>query len=86
MRDQNTGRYKKSNMTFGDVIQHLIVGLDELCPMSDMHGNLRVIGAAGKIKHDHLLQDSRVSITIVCTGKRDLFDCMDPCPICSYIF
>lgn len=83
MRDQNTGRCKKSNKSFGEVIQHFIVGLDEMCLMSDMHGNLRVIGAAGKTKHEKLLQDSRVSITIVRTGKRDLFDCMDPCPICS---
>ncbi len=47
---------------------HFIVGLNKMCLMSDAHGDLRVFGSANKKKHKKLLQDSRVSITVVKTG------------------
>ena len=84
--DHNTGRCKKSNKSFGEVMHHFIAGLDEMCLMSDMHGNLCVIGVLGGTKHEKLLQDSRVSITVVRTGKRDLFVCMNLYLICSNVF
>ena len=68
LRDLNTGRCKKSNLRFEQVLHHFIVGLDEMCLMSDAHGNLQVVAAADKKKHEKLLQDCRVSITIVRTG------------------
>ena len=40
-----------------------------MCLMSDHHGNQYVIACAEKKKHEKLLQDSRVSITMVCTGS-----------------
>ena len=68
LRETNIGLCKKSGKTFGEVMAHFIIGLDEMCIMSDAHGTLHVIGAAEKKKHEKLLQDSRVSITIVRTG------------------
>ena len=47
---------------------HFIIGLDEMCVMSDAHGALTVIGSFDKKKYEKLLQDSRVSITIIRTG------------------
>ena len=68
LESKNTGLCKKSNKSFPWVMEHFIIGLDEMCLMSDAHGDLRVIAAADKKKHEKLLQDSRVSITIVRTG------------------
>ena len=68
LRDLNKGRCKKSGKLFGEVMHHFIIGLDEMCLMSDQHGDLRVVAAAEKRNHEKVLQDGRVSITIVCTG------------------
>ena len=47
---------------------HFLIGLDEMCLMSDSHGDLRVVASADKKKQEKLLQDSRCSITVVRTG------------------
>ena len=47
---------------------HFLIGLDEMCLMSDSHGNLQVVASADKKKQEKLLQDSRCSITVVRTG------------------
>lgn len=39
-----------------------------MCLMSDAHGSMYVMGAADKRKHEKLLQDCHVSITVVWTG------------------
>ena len=64
----NTGRCKKSNLRFEEVIHYFFVGLDEMCLMSDAHGNLQVVAAANKKKQEKLPQYCRVAITIVQTG------------------
>ncbi len=64
-----TGLCQKSGKTFGEVMSHFIVGLDEMCIISDFNGNdALIIGSADKKKHEKILQDSHISITIVCTG------------------
>ena len=68
LREVNTGRCRKTNKLFGEVMHHFIIGLDEMCIMSDAHGDLRVVACAQKKKHEKLLQDCRVSITMVRTG------------------
>ncbi len=68
LHTSNTGLCKRSGKTFGEVMGHFIVGLNEMCLMSDAHGDLRVFGSASKKKHDKLLQDLRVSIIVVRTG------------------
>lgn len=68
LRTNNTGMCQKSGKTFGEVMPHFLIGLDEMCLMSDSHGDLRVVASADKKKQEKLLQDSRCSITVVRTG------------------
>jgi hypothetical protein len=68
LRTSNTGLCKQSGKTFGEVIGHFIVGLNEMCLMSDVHGDLRLFGSADKKKHEKLLQDLCMSITVVRMG------------------
>ena len=68
LRMVDIGLCKKSGKTFGEVMSHFIVGLDEMCIMSDFHGNAHVFVSADKKKHAKILQDSRIHITIVRTG------------------
>jgi hypothetical protein len=68
LRTNNTGLCQKSGKTFGEVMPEFLIGLDEMCLMSDAHGDLRVVASADKKKQEKLLQDSRCSITVVCTG------------------
>lgn len=68
LRTQNTGLCKLSGKSFGEVMDHFIIGLDEMCLMSEENGNASIIGCADKKKHERVLQDSRTSITIVRTG------------------
>jgi hypothetical protein len=67
MRTKNTKLCKLSGKSFGEVMPNFIVGLDEMCLMSDCHGNLRVFAAADKKKQEKFLQDCRCSITVVRT-------------------
>ena len=69
LRATNTGPCRKTGKTFGEIIQHFIWGLDEMCLLSDHHGTLYVVACAQKKKHEKLLQDCRVSITMVRTGS-----------------
>jgi hypothetical protein len=68
LRTNNIGLCQKSGKTFGEVMPEFLIGLDEMCLMSDAHGDLRVVASADKKKQEKLLQDSRCSITVVCTG------------------
>lgn len=47
---------------------HTLIGLDEMCPMSNSHGDLQVVASADKKKQKKLLQDSHCFITVVRTG------------------
>ena len=67
MRVKNTGVCRVTGKTFGELIPHFIVGLDEMCLLSDAHGDLRVIGAANKSKHEAMIADRYVSLICVCT-------------------
>jgi hypothetical protein len=68
LRKKNTGLCQKTGKTFGEVMPEFLLGLDEMCLMSDAHGNLRVVASTDKKKQEKLLQDSRCSITVVHTG------------------
>jgi hypothetical protein len=52
LRETNIGLCKKSGKTFGEVMAHFIIGLDEMCIMSDAHGDCYVIAASDKKKHE----------------------------------
>ena len=68
LRKLNTGVCKKSGNTFGEVIQHFIIGGDESCFMASANGDCRVIGSVGKKKHERNIMDSRASVTAYRTG------------------
>ena len=70
MRTKNTGLCKLLGKSFGELMPHFIIGLDEMCLMSDCHSDLPVFAASDKKKQEKLLQDSRCSITVVRTGRR----------------
>jgi hypothetical protein len=56
-----------SGKTFGEVFENFVIGLNEMCIMSDWH-NMMVIGSRDKAKHELRLHDGCKSIIIVCTG------------------
>jgi hypothetical protein len=68
MRTKNTGLCKFWGKSFGKIMPHFIIRLDEMCLMSDCHGDLCVFAASDKKKQEKLLQDCRCSITVVRTG------------------
>ena len=68
MRSKNTELCKIFGKSFGKIMPHFIIGLDEMCLMSYCHGNLRVFAASDKKKQEKLLQDCCCSIAAVRTG------------------
>ena len=52
LRENNTGVCNKTGKQFGELIEHFIVGGDETCLIADADGDLKVIGKAGKKKHE----------------------------------
>jgi hypothetical protein len=57
LREKNTGLCLKPGKTFGILISHFIVGLDEICLMSDVFGDLHVIGVENEKKHEAMIAD-----------------------------
>ena len=51
LRNENTGLCNNICKTFGDVLPHFIIGLDEACLMTDANGHCRIYGYATKKKH-----------------------------------
>ena len=45
---KNGGYAKKTGKTFGELMQHFVLGLDEACIMADAGGNIKNIGAADR--------------------------------------
>ena len=55
---RNKGVCTKTGKSFGEVMQHFIVGGDESCFMVSANGDCRVIGSVGKAKHERNIMDS----------------------------
>ena len=68
LREKHTGRCKKSGKLFGELMHHFIIGLDKMCRMNDVHGNMKVIAVGDKKKHKKLPKDCGCSTTIVHAG------------------
>ena len=64
LREKNTGVCNKTGKSFGEVIEHFVLGGDETCLMADADGELRIMGEAGKKKHEKRGNDSRISCTM----------------------
>ena len=49
-------------------MSHFVIGTDESCLMASDGGKIKLFGDKGKGKHEKILADSRVSITILRTA------------------
>ena len=67
-RTKNTRLCKLLGKSFVEIMPHFIIGLDEMCLMSDCHCDLCVFAAYDKKKQEKLLQDCRCSITVMHAG------------------
>ncbi len=54
--------------SFGELINHFILGGDETNLIADANGELKIVGEKGKKKHEEKVLDYRGSITMYCTG------------------
>lgn len=68
LRMLNTGLCQKSGKTFGELIDHFVIGADEACLLADAHGSVKILGAADKKKHERKVSDCRASITMFRSG------------------
>ena len=69
LREKNTGRCTKTGKTFGELIEHFIIGGDETCLMANADGKLKILGEVGKRKHEIKVADFRGSATMYRSGN-----------------
>ena len=55
--------------SFGELLPHFIIGGDETCMIADADGSFKILGEAGKRKHERKTSDYRGSITMYRTGN-----------------
>ena len=55
----------KTSLSFGDLIDHYIIGIDETCLMTDASGDLKIFGEVGRKKHEKKVADFRDLTTMV---------------------
>ena len=67
LREKNTGVCRKTGKTFGELINHFVVGGDETCLMADADG-IKIVGEVGRKKHERKGADFRGSLTMFRTG------------------
>ena len=58
----------KTGKSFGELINHFILGGDETNLIADADGDLRIVGEKGKKKHEKKVANYQGSITMYCTG------------------
>jgi hypothetical protein len=52
LRTKNTGVCNKTGKSFGELIDHFILGSNEMNLIADADGDLRIVGEKGKKKHE----------------------------------
>ena len=57
LRRKNGGLCKNTGKKFGGLMQHFVLGLDEACIMAYDGGNIKIIGAANRKKHEKIIAD-----------------------------
>ena len=57
LRRKNGGLCKNTGKTFGELMQHFVLGLDKACIMADAGGNIKIIGAADRKKNEKIIGD-----------------------------
>ena len=69
LREKNTGVCRKTGKTFGELIDHFLIGADETCMMADSNGDLKIVGSKGMKKHEKKVSENRGSITMFWSGQ-----------------
>ena len=69
LRLKNTGTCRVTGKSFGELLPHFIIGGDETCMIADADGSLKVLGSAGRKKHEKKTSDFRGSITMYRSGN-----------------
>ena len=64
----NTGYCRLTGKTFGELMAHFVKGLDKCCLLASA-GDRYIIEVKDQKKHEKILQDSRESISMICTGS-----------------
>ena len=54
-----------TSLSFGDLIDHYIIGIDETCLMTDASGDLEIFVQVWRKKHEKRVADFRDSTTMV---------------------
>ncbi len=57
IRTKNTRVCNKTGMSFGELIDHFILGGNEINLIADADGELRIVGEKGKKKHEKKVSD-----------------------------
>jgi hypothetical protein len=65
---KNTGVCNATGKSFGELIDHFIVGGNEMNLIAKANGELKIVGEKGKKKHEKKVPDYRGSITMYPTG------------------
>ena len=68
LRERNTGVCQVTGKTFGELIEHFIIGGDETNLICDADGDMKIIGEFGRKKHEKKVSDCRASCTMYRTG------------------
>ena len=72
LREHNTGVCLKTGLSFGELIDHHIIGLDKTCLMTDASGDLKIFGEVGRKKHEKKAADFRDLTTMVQSGETNM--------------
>lgn len=68
LREKNTGVCRKTGKSFGELIEHFIIGGDETCLIADADGDMKIVGEFGRKKHEKRVSDCRSSCTMYRSG------------------
>ena len=67
--NHNTGVCLKISLSFGELIDYYIIGIDETCLMTDDYGDLKNCGEIGRKNHEKKVADFRYYTTMVRSGS-----------------
>jgi hypothetical protein len=65
----NTGLCKRSGKTFGEVVDHFVVGYDEANMIANADGTVKIVGEFRRRKHEKIVSDCRASCTLGRSGS-----------------
>jgi hypothetical protein len=57
LRTHNTGLCKRSGKTFGEVVDHFVVGYDEANMIANADGTVKIVDEFGRRKHEKIVSD-----------------------------